>query len=416
MTREERDRALATLQAYASNLAASRRQQRATGGQLSRLGAGSSQSVRQASISSQSTLRTGARSQRAGAGSQRGNSPPNPRPPQQGSTDQGKLRSQSYTRRVSFDEDTLVAGALDSPRQPQKTQKFSAEERQRAEALALSQQQHRTARSAEEGRQRAEALKDPSRQRTRGEIPSTGERQRVEAPQDFSQQRHRVGILPRDERQNAEALQDFNRQVAGAQTSLRQGRHPVEAVILSKQQPLVSLSFDRGPPRIESPFERPSQTQGPPTPPQQELSGPSSFQRTSRNAESLHVPGCRCKICAPEFYIDGILRGPWYDFCVQGCLCPICMSSQPISRQPNVHADHKLPQDQWCENENCVCRIGCLNPVCTRCYQAGATKARSSKPEKKSCRRPTGGSSSGSSGKTIKRSSRKVADDFDAFA
>jgi hypothetical protein len=448
LTPEQRARALAALQAYASTLAASRRQQRATGGQLSRLGVSSSQSVRQASISSQSTLRAGAGSQRAGAGSQRVGagsqragagsqragagsqreiSPPNSRsrqpgsPPasrsrQQGSVDQGNLRSQSYTRRVSFDEDTIVSGVFDSPRQTQESQKSSAGERQRAEALALSQQQYRTARSVEEDQKRAEALRDASRQRQRVEIPPTGERQRAEASQDFSQQRPRVGIAPTHERQNAEALQDFNRQIGRVQTSHREGRHPIEAVILSKQQPLVYLSSDTGPPRVESPFGRASQTQGPPTPPQQALSGPSSFQGTSRNTEYLHAPGCRCKLCAPGFYVNGVLREAWYGLCTQGCLCPICMSTHSIPRAPHVHADHKLPQDQWCENPNCACRIGCLNTVCTRCYQGGAAKARSSKPEKKSCRRPTAGSSSGSSGKTIKRSSRKVADNFDVFA
>jgi hypothetical protein len=433
LTPEQRVRALATLQAYASTIAASRRQQRATGGQLSRLGASSSQSVRQASISSQSTLRAGAGSQRAGAGSQRAGagsqpakSPPNSQPRQpgsppasrsrlQGSADQGNLQPQSRTRRVSFDEDTIVARVLDSPRQTQKSQNSWAGERQRAEALALSQQQYRTASSVEEDRRCAEALRDASRQRKRVEIPPAGGRQRAEAPQDVSQQRPRVGIAPTDERQNAEAVQDLTRQIARAQTSHREGRHHIEAVILPKQQPLISLSFDTGHPRVESPFERASQTQGPPTPPLQELSGLSSFQRTPRNAESLHAPGCRCKLCAPGFYINGVLQEAWYNACVEGCLCPICMSTQPIPSEPRVHADHRLPQDQWCENHNCVCRIGCLNAVCTRCYQGGPTKARSSKSEKKSCRRLTGGSSSGSSGKTIKRSSRKVADNFEAL-
>lgn len=427
LTPEERARALAALQAYASTLAAYRRPQRATDGQPSRLGVSSSQSIRQASLIYQSTLRAGAGSQLAGAGSRRENSPPSSRPRQpgtppvsrsrqQGSADRGNLRSQSHMRRVSFDEETIVSGVLDSPRQTQGSQKSSAGERQRAEALALSQQQHRTARSVEEDRKRVEALRDASRQRKRVEIPPTGERQRAEPPQDVSQQRPRVGIAPTHEGQNAEALQDFTRQIGRAQTSHREGRHPIEAVILSKQQPLVSLPSDPGLARVESPFGRAFQTQGPLTPPQQALSGPSSFQRISRNTEYLHAPGCRCKICAPEFYVNGVLREAWYDVCMQGCLCPICMSTHSIPREPHVHADHKLPQELWCGNPNCVCRIGCLSAECTRCYQRGAMKAKSSKPEKKSCRRPTGGSSSGSSGKTMKRSSRKVADSFDVLA
>lgn len=396
MSRSERERILAAVQAYAAKIALNNPTRR-TAGSLSGSVAGSDFSQRPPPST---------RSERwPGATSQRRSPPSRPgrtlrpeqivRPEQTLRPEQMREGFETSRMKLSPDEDRRRAGGLDLSRQSQGRPSSSQDGRQRVEAVEMSNRLQRRPGSSQQDGQRAQAT-DISRRPSREPGSSQDDRQRTQA-MEISRRPPTEAGSSQDESKRVETLYTSTKLVSGQrilQDDLQRPPAPdtQRAAALDISRLLLADSLTQGKERQPIPttttqrsrlgFARRRQVEAASL-----SSTPSPERQMLAKPNYDHAPSCRCLVCAPDSYENGLLKFEWIDPCQPGCLCPHCMRDHSPPPEPCLNGGHKLAQPSWCGNLSCPCKIGCLLSTCSRCYPNAPRNGGSAKAKRPSGRR-----------------------------